>query len=81
MMGKRARRSLAMALSATVASGSGLVVLSLLLLPAACTSGTTPNCADAAEMCDPYEAGPDSGIPSEAGPGETGVAESSTSGG
>jgi hypothetical protein len=62
-----------MALLATLASGSGLAAL---LVPTACTSGTTPNCADAAEMCDPYEAGPDSGMPSEAS-----VAESSTTGG
>ena len=62
------RRGVAMAILASVALASSLALL------AACTSGTTPNCADAAEMCDPYEAGGDSG------PGD-GSAESSLHGG
>jgi hypothetical protein len=62
------RRALAAAVLASVASAS------LITLLGACTSGTTPNCADAADMCDPYEAGGDSG------PGD-GSAESSLHGG
>jgi hypothetical protein len=66
------RRGLAAAILTSVAMSSSLSLLSLL---AGCTSGTTPNCADAAEMCDPYEAGGDSG------PADSGSAESSLHGG
>jgi len=65
------RRALAAAVLASVVAAAAT---SMLVLLGACTSGTTPNCADAAEMCDPYEAGGD------AGPGD-GAAESSLHGG
>lgn len=74
MTGRRSQRSLALGLIAAVASGAAISVLSV--LAAGCTSGTTPNCSDAAEMCDPYEAGSDSGMPTESG-----LAESSAQGG
>jgi hypothetical protein len=61
-------RSLAVAVLASLAAGVALALLG------ACTSGTTPNCADAAE-CDPYEAGTDSGAT------DSGSAESSLHGG
>jgi hypothetical protein len=52
------RRTLAAAVLASVVAAAAISMLTLL---GACTSGTTPNCADAAEMCDPYEAGPGDG--------------------
>jgi hypothetical protein len=70
MTGWRSRRSLAVALLAAIVPG--LVCLALSASNAACTSGTTPNCSDAGNMCDPYP-------PADAGDG--GVAESSTQGG
>jgi hypothetical protein len=70
MTGRRSRRSLAVALLAAL--GPGLVYFALSALSAACTSGTTPNCSDAGNMCDPYP-------PADAGDG--GSVESSTQGG
>jgi hypothetical protein len=57
----RGRRSIAVAVPVVLASLAALATISVLGLLEACTSGTTPNCADAAEMCDPYEAGTDAG--------------------
>jgi hypothetical protein len=54
----RGRRTIAVTVLASLAAMSTLSMLGLL---AACTSGTTPNCSDAASMCDPYEAGTDAG--------------------
>ena len=64
------RRFLAVVLSSVALAAAS----SLTLLLAACTSGTTPNCSDAADMCDPYEAGTDSA-------GDAGAAEASLHGG
>jgi hypothetical protein len=67
-------RSLALAVLASLAASVAPALLG------ACTSGTTPNCTDAAEGCDPYEAGPDSGA-TESGAIESSVPESSPNGG
>lgn len=62
-------------------------VLALPLGAAACTSGTTPNCADTGNACDPYDAaGGDAGgdgsttdsPASETGAGDTGAVDTGT---